>query len=322
MKPSRETVRERPRRHARPIAILLPIVFFASIYGLGEAYRREDFRDSLRARHGCLLPPRAVLDKRDASHEYRTVALMNEGEVSVTASLKTPIERNRRYPALVILGGLRTGHRTVDYLGQTSGLVLLCIDYPYTGKREGLTAWEFLRAVPAIRLAILETVPAVMLGVDYLLSRDDVDPDRIVIAGGSLGALFAPAAVACDDRIAAAALLLGAGDIERLARANINAPALLAAPAAWAVAVLTAPVEPLDYVGRISPRPVFMLSATGDPRIPLECSRLLHETAREPKTIRWIGAGHVSVRDREFHALIGRELLDWLAAEELIAEDR
>jgi hypothetical protein len=80
-------------------------------------------------------------------------------------------------------------------------------------------------------------------------------------------------------------------------------------------------VEPLVYVADVSPRPLFMLSATGDPRMPPECSRLLHDAARDPKRVRWINAGHVSVRDREFHELVGRELLDWLRTEGIVEEE-
>lgn len=301
---------------------LLLLAATAAVYGLGEWYRRADFGEGLLEMHGGPGVWETAFERRDEAHEYHTVRLRGGAGISVTASLRTPVGDPRRYPALVVLGGLRTGRGTIEYLDRTPGLVLLCLDYPYEGKREGLTVTEFVRALPAIRRAIVETAPAVMLGVDYLLARDDVDPDRIVLAGGSLGALFVPAAAALDGRIAAAAILFGAGDIERLARANIGAPAMLAAPAAWAVAVLTAPVEPLAYVGRISPRPVFMLSATGDPRVPLACSRLLHDRAREPKTIRWIDAGHVSVHDREFHGLVGEELLLWLEANGLAGELR
>lgn len=289
-------------------------------YGWGELYRRRDHRETLLAMRAPLLSAEAVLDHRDDIHEYHAVTLVDDRGFSVSASLKTPVGGARRHPALVILGGLRTGRRTVEYLGRTSGLILLCLDYPYEGKRENLSKREFILALPKIRRAVLETVPAVMLGVDYLLSRDDVDPDRVVLVGGSLGALFVPAAAALDGRIAAAAALFGAADIERLAKANLKGPALLRAPAAWACAVLSAPVEPMKYAADVSPRPLFLLNSTGDPRVPLACSRLLQETAREPKTVRWIDAGHLSVRDGEFHSLIGNALLDWLRSTRLDGE--
>jgi dienelactone hydrolase len=250
-------------------------------------------------------------ERRDG-YQFHTLSLGNDRGVVTTAGLKTPAVSGRRHPALVILGGLRTGSRTIEYLGDTGAMVLLALDYPYEGKRERLSAREFVAALPRMRRAVIETVPAVSMGVDYLLSRDDVDPDRIALVGGSLGAVFVPAAAASDHRIAAAAILFGAGDIEHLLRANIDLPGWLAAPAAWAGAVLTSPVEPLKYVADISPRPLLMLNGIGDPRVPSECTQRLHATAREPKTTRWIEAGHVSVRDREFHERVRAVLVDWL----------
>jgi fermentation-respiration switch protein FrsA (DUF1100 family) len=126
--------------------------------------------------------------------------------------------------------------------------------------------------------------------------------------------MFVPAAAAMDERIAAAAILFGAGDTERLLRANLDLPMWAAVPVAWMGAVLTAPVEPLKYVADIAPRPLLMVSGTGDARMPPECTRALHEAAGEPKSIRWIDVGHVNVRDAEFHGRVRAELLEWFIA--------
>ena len=285
-----------------------------------KLYRHADHRELFLTLHGGLHRASSTLDEERNGHAYHTLRLESETGIGVEAALKTPLpaaQDGGPYPALVILGGLSTGRHTLEYLDSSRGLVLLCLDYPFEGKRERLTAWEFVSALPRMRRAVIETVPAVMLGVDYLLSRPEVDPRRIVLAGGSFGALFVPAAAAVDERIAAAAILFGAGDLESLVRANLDLPAPLAAAAAWTTAVLAAPVEPLKYVGDIAPRPLLMLGATGDARMPLENSRLLHEAAGEPKTIRWIDAGHLDVRQAEFHSLVGSALVEWLEAHDL-----
>ncbi|MCK5407820.1 MAG: prolyl oligopeptidase family serine peptidase, partial [Candidatus Krumholzibacteria bacterium] len=187
--------------------------------------------------------------------------------------------------------------------------------------KSGLSPGEFIRAIRPIRRAVIDTPPAAMLGVDYLLGREDVDPERIILVGGSVGAVFVPAVAATDTRIAAAVMLFGAADIQTLLSANINATRWIAGPASWLGAVLTSPVEPAKYVADITPRPVFMLNGTGDPRMPEYCSRLLHETAKEPKSIRWIDAGHVNIRSKEFHSLVSRELAAWLIGQDLISRE-
>ncbi len=292
-----------------------------ALYLVGEWYRRRDYRESFGAMRGRLTAVRVSNDEERDGHLFQTVELRNDRGIAVSACLKAPVGTVGRYPALVILGGLRTGRRTLDYLEGTSGIILFTLDYPYEGKKEKIGVLEFVRSIPRLRRAVLETVPAIMLGIDYLLTRDDVAPDRILLVGGSLGAIFTPAAAALDERIAAAVILFGAGDIEQLVRANLDVPAVVAVPAGWACAVLTSPVEPLKYVADISPRPLFMLNGTGDPRIPLRCSCLLHEKAREPKTVRWIDVGHLNVRSNEFHGLVSRELMEWLVSRELVAPE-
>jgi fermentation-respiration switch protein FrsA (DUF1100 family) len=158
-----------------------------------------------------------------------------------------------------------------------------------------------------------------MLAVDYLLARPDVDPDRIVLVAGSVGALFAPAVAATDSRIAAVVLLFGGGDIQSLlnhiAREDL---AWFTRPGAWLGKALTCPVEPLHHIGAISPRPIFMLNGTEDLGIPEHNTRLLFEAANEPKTLRWIDAGHVVLSDERFHQQVTQELVDWLIEQELV----
>ncbi len=299
-------------------AVTVLCVLVCAVYAAGEFYRRRDYREKFHRMHGSLGCVQMVDEGRRSGHHFWSLELSVDSGAYISASLKVPAGEGGRYPALVVLGGLRTGRRTIDYLGSTKGIVILALDYPYEGKKEDLGVIEFLWALPRIRRAVIETVPSVMLWIDYLLTREDVEQDKIMLVGGSLGAMFVPAAMAADERIAAGAILFGAGDIERLARANLRMPAFASAPAAWLCAVLASPVEPLKYVADVSPRPLFMLNGLGDPRIPARCSTTLHETAREPKTIRWIDAGHVNVRSSEFHEQVGRELTQWLVSLEFI----
>ena len=168
---------------------------------------------------------------------------------------------------------------------------------------------------------MLDTAPAAMTAVDYLLERDDVDPGRIIVIGGSLGAFFVPAHAAIDDRPAAAVMIYGAGDIQSMLRLSSEVPRLLSRPASWLGAVLLSPIEPLKYVGDISPRPLLMISGIQDPRIPARCSRLLHDAANEPKTVEWLDTGHVSIQEEEFHQLISDTLIEWLAEQQLVPRE-
>ena len=292
-----------------------------ALFAGGEIYRRVDYTGRFAELHGDLTGVRETLVEEAEGHRLYEVSIGNSQGIRTTGFMKIPAEPEGRCPALLILGGLRTGRKNIEYIHGTRGIVLLALDYPYGGKITEMSAWEFIRWIPEIRRAVINTVPATMSAVDYLLGRDDVDPDRIIVIGGSLGAFFVPAHAAADDRSAAAVMIFGAADIQGVLSATTEVPRLFARPLGWLGAVLVSPVEPLKYMDRIPPRPLLVISGTEDAEIPIECSRLLHDAAREPKTIRWMETGHVTIRDAEFHELVKRELIEWLVQEGLAGRE-
>lgn len=284
----------------------------AGIWVLGELYRGRDYLPRFRQRKAELARvSESVLESRP-EHEVVGVVLTDARGLEVEGNLRVPKSGGGRHPVLLVLGGVQTGRLTIDYLGDTGEWMVLALDYPYDGPRSGLSRRQFLAALPRMRRAVLDTVPAGMLAVDYLLSRPDVDRDRLVLAGGSFGALFSPALGAADGRISAVAIFFGAGDLGALIDANLDLPFPIKPLAGWVGGLIVSPLEPLKYVGRISPRPVFMLNGTEDAAMPERCSRVLHEAARQPKTVRWLAVGHVDVRSTEFHRQVVEEFANWL----------
>jgi len=296
-------------------------VLAVAIYWAGETYCRRDFHSHFESLRGSLEQVEEAPLPAGEDHEIFEVRLRDDRGLAVVGHLKVPIDADERYPALLILGGVRTGRQTIDYLADTRGVILFALDYPYKGKKSGLTTLEFLSSLPSMRRAVINTVPASQLAVDYLLSRSDVEPDRIILASGSVGAILSPAVAATDPRVDALVVLFGGGDIQSLIRTNLDRPAWMTVPAAWLGKVITAPVEPLRYIGEVSPRPIFFLNGTEDLGFPMTNVRLLHEAAREPKTIRWIEAGHVIINRPEFHDQVTDELVSWLLENDLVPPD-
>ena len=116
-------------------------------------------------------------------------------------------------------------------------------------------------------------------------------------------------------------MIYGAGDIQSLLASSNEIPRLFAKPASWLGAVLVSPIEPLKYASDISPRPLLMINGIQDPRIPERCSRLLHDAAGEPKTVKWIDAAHVSIQEDEFHGLISNAMISWLVEQRLVPQE-
>jgi len=301
---------------------LIPLVLLAvtvTFIFLTEIYKRSDYLQKFIDRKGVLVSvsESPILNKSDG-HTWFDFRLEDDNGLGVEGTIKIPDSGSPPYPVLLMLGGLRTGKQVVDYIQDTREVILMALDYPYPGEKGDQTVWSFLPKVPAMREAVLNTIPAVMLTVDYLWQRSEVDTSRIILVGGSIGALFSPAVAAADRRINAVAILFGAGNLQQLIYVNTELPRPAAAMAAWLGAALVSPVEPLKYIDRISPRPVLMVNGTGDPRMPLECCLALHDKAGAPKRVRWVDSGHLHVRSKEFHELLRWELVAWLDENQLI----
>jgi len=303
------------------ITVLSITILLLAVYITGEIYRSIDYRERFFECRGTLIESGESFVGENDGHLLFEITLESSTGIRTNGFLKTPSEDGSLHPAFLILGGLRTGRKTLEYISNTRGIVMLALDYPYEGKTSKLGVWEFIRSVPRIRRAVIDTAPAAMTAVDYLLDRDDVDPGRIIVIGGSLGAFFVPAHAAIDDRPAAAVMIYGAGDIQSLLASSNEIPRLFVKPAAWLGAVLLSPVEPLKYVGDISPRPLLMISGIQDPRIPARCSRLLHDAAGQPKTVKWLDTGHVSIQEKEFHALVSNVMIEWLVEQKLVPRE-
>ncbi|MDH4138884.1 MAG: alpha/beta fold hydrolase, partial [Anaerolineae bacterium] len=144
----------------------------------------------------------------------------------------------------------------------------------------------------------------VLAAVDYLLSRPDVDPERIGILGGSLGAATAIRAAAHSTRLKAVVAESAFTSLEDEVASSFKAfsglPAFPVAPltvafAQWQTGLRISEVRPVDDIPAIAPRPVFIIHGTDDDLIPAEQGLRLYEAAGEPKELWMVGGmGHES----------------------------
>lgn len=207
-----------------------------------------------------------------------------------------------RLPLAVILGGHYTGREAARMLGETRGVVIAALSYPYDGSPRP-DVIEFLRDIPRIRGAFLDTPPAVMLALDYLLRRPDVDTTRVEAIGVSLGAPFICVAGSLDTRITRVWALHGSGGSYAPLKANMRRSIpfgpLRAVAAGVANVIINGPrLDPVRWVSRISPRPFVMVNASEDERLPKAAIESLYAAAREPKELVWMSGLHVHA-DRE-----------------------
>ena len=217
-------------------------------------------------------------------------------------------DSGRKLPLAVILGGHYKGREAARMLGDTRGVVAAALSYPFTGDPRPDAA-TFLREIPRIRAAFLDTPPAIMLALDYLRRLPDVDTTRVEAIGVSLGAPFVCIAGALDQRFTRVWSIHGSGGsfvpLEANMRRSIPFTPLRAIAAGISNVIIDWPkLDPVRWVGRIAPRPFMMVNAEGDERLPRSAVEELYASAREPKELIWMSGIHVHGDSATIHRLV------------------
>jgi fermentation-respiration switch protein FrsA (DUF1100 family) len=139
-----------------------------------------------------------------------------------------------------------------------------------------------------------------MSAVDYLVTRPDVDRDRIGAMGVSLGASTTLLAAADDARIKAVLDDSGFSDAPKVIGSSfehfIGLPPFLFAPVTLSIVHLrtgidVGAVRPVDVIWRISPRPLLIIHCMNDTVVPPDNSDRNFAAARDPKQFWRISTG-------------------------------
>jgi dienelactone hydrolase len=295
-------MRKRSRRTLAVIAVLSLTVAGGTLALLRDPVPR------MRARHSRLASVVEGPLSLDGGYALTSVRLTATSGLAVDLLVRRAVSDTGRLPLALILGGHRTGRRSAQIVGNTRGVVVAALSYPFTGNsRPG--AVTFLREIPLIRAAFLDTPPAIMLALDYLLSRPDVDTSRVEAIGVSLGAPFVCIAGALDARFTRVWAIHGSGGsyapLEANMRRTISFAPLRAAAAVIANVLIAGPrLDPIHWVGDIAPRPFIMVSAEDDERLPRSAVEALYQSAREPKEMIWMPGKHVHADSATVQALV------------------
>ena len=186
----------------------------------------------------------------------------------VSANVVRPRSAAGRLPALVVppgwLGELKYEcYKTfVDHMAR-KGYLLLFIDDPHVGQRiapyAGLYATAAAAGTQVMGIQVFDT----LRGLDYLLTRSDVDPGRIGVAGLCQGSEQTWLAAALDDRFQVAVPVCGTTTYEGWARMPSDTSVDLSDPSPYVAGVLRV-TDWHEINACIAPRPVFIASNSGD----------------------------------------------------------
>lgn len=164
------------------------------------------------------------------------------------------------------------------------GYAVMSIDAQYHGERKKPNFPQELFNVrsPEARDAFVQTVIDLRRAVDLLAKRDDVDATRVGYLGMSMGAMLGAVFCGVEKRVNAACLVVGGGGFAQLLGAKVDPE----------VRANTDVIDPVYYVGMISPRPLLMINGRKDDKVRPANAQAMFDAAREPKRIEWYDGGH------------------------------
>jgi len=194
---------------------------------------------------------------------------------------------SRNRAAIVMVHGTGTDRSSLIVEARIlagAGFGVLAMDVPGQGASEGRTRW----GVPERR--------AISAAVDWLSTREDLDPGRIGGLGTSMGAYVMAQAAVLDPRLRSVVLVSSPSDVvEQNWLATDDWGLLTQIPCYLALRAYGQSLDmlPKDVLGRIAPRPVFIIAGDLDTLVPKFMAQQLYDAAASPKEL-WIvpGAHH------------------------------
>ena len=223
-----------------------------------------------------------VAERKDPDYLVQHLDFTLAGRAKVPAIFIRP-KKPGVYPCALLLHGWTSDKETmIRYFGRplaARGIACVALDADRHGeRRDPKRPQEWSAFGEVVRGGIVEERQV----LKSLAERPDVDRRRIGLLGYSMGAIMGTILAGVDDRVRAAVLCVG-GDPIRANLASIS-------KGKQAVAEF---VSPSNYAGHISPRPVMMINGRRDVIITPAMARLVHDAAREPKTVIWADSGHI-----------------------------
>jgi len=231
---------------------------------------------------------RLITDTTDYSLFYLTYRSVHDKKV--TALLTLPRQSEQALPCIILMHGLGD-RKTVDYIEAgnqyllNAGYAVLRLDISNHGDRfkyeydfdltGGYRYWT--------RELITQTVFDLRRAVDFIQTREELDPGRIGYFGISLGGIIGTIFCSVEERVEVPVIVLAGGQLNLM----FGKKALSGDTKNY-----LSVIDPINYVAKISPRPLLMINAENDDVVPPITSKLLYKAARKPKEIIWHPSGH------------------------------
>jgi len=239
----------------------------------------EKFWDAIGA-EGLYNPSRSVevTGKGEKEHfRYENIIYESQPGIFVTAILFLP-KTDGPYPAVLVPCGHSSNGKAAETYQKASillamnGIAALCYDAIEQGERYLPLGEKGKQLSPTLHHSLLNTgailngtnvsmysIREGIQGINYLQSRDDIDPDRIGVSGNSGGGTLTSYIMALDDRVKVAAPSCYLTTYPRLIETIGPQDAEQNIFGQMAVGL-----DHADFIHSRAPKPTLMLAATRD----------------------------------------------------------
>lgn len=208
-----------------------------------------------------------------------------DGEANFTVSLPKQIPQGG-LPCIVIVGGLKTGRESLQFVPDHGEYALVAYEYPTT--LQNLRKINVLWNLYAVRKAALEVPPQLTAMFEYLRKQPYLNQEPISVMGYSFGAAFIPViyvrAQEHGIKLGPGVMAYGGAGVYCLFKANLPLPGFLKGPVASMAAALFKPIDPIIYAPKMK-GDFLVINGIYDSQIPMECANRLQELVPQPKTI-------------------------------------
>ncbi len=258
-----------------------------------------------------------AVNKRD----IQDVQLVDPDDNVVRFSVSLPKGRfvddaGEKFPTLVVITGFRSAHNNLERIPEPGPNAIISYEYPYDPREWKEASWigrTFIARRVAFRL------PNDVAGLMAWIRRQHwADPNRISLAGVSLGAVALPVirrrASATGQTDGPSVIAYGGVDIQSMAAANLDlSPGWLRETVAWFISLALRPLEPATHILETK-GPYLLINGIEDERLPPESVLRLHKLTPQPKTVMTIKGGHIDGNRPEIIENMVRLARVWLVS--------
>lgn len=151
-----------------------------------------------------------------------------------------------------------------------------------------------------------------LAAIAYVRQRADVDPQKIVVLGQSLGGANAITAIGRGNVGPIAGLVIDSAFSSYPGVARDHAGSL----ASTVGTLISDDFNPQDFIAQISPTPILILHGTSDQVVPYRHGQILYERAKQPKELWTIEGGQhtdaMTVHGAGVLPLLHERLVKWV----------